>query len=191
MYQHLSEESEFNFLDFRRMEWSLGNDVVLCTEIRVCEPYKFKKCSNDEGKIWTKLASVVNSNEEVKFHVSHTGVCERYQGLKAKYLEKIKDEEKASGISPEVTELDKLLKEIAEKESLAEPSRKRDSTMKKNEEECKVADDLWKTTMESMAETKKRSMESEGEDTNVKQKRRSGSDAIEYLRERAEKEIKN
>ena len=50
--------------------------------------------------------------------------------------------------------------------------------------------DLRKTAMESMAETKKRSVESEEGDTSVKRKRRSGSDAVEYLRERAEKEIK-
>lgn len=196
MYQHLNEEREFkwslmyNFVAFRRMEWSLENDVVLCTEIRVREPYKFKKCSNERGKIWTEIASTLNSNKEVKFHVTQRGVRERYEGLKAKYLEKIKGEEKASGISPEVTELDKLLEEIVEKESLAESSRESDSTIKKNEEERKVAEDLRKTAMESMGETKKRSMESEGGDISVKRKRRSGSDAVEYLRERAEKEIK-
>ena len=36
------------------MEWSWQNDVLLCTEIRVREPYKFKKCSNERGKIWTE-----------------------------------------------------------------------------------------------------------------------------------------
>ena len=197
MYQHLKEEREFkwslmyNFVDFKRMEWSLENDVVLCIEIRVREPYKFKKCSDKRCKIWTEIASTLNSNEEVKFHVTQRGVRERYEGLKAKYLEKIKGEEKASGISPEVTELDKLLEEIVEKESLAESSRESDSTsIKKNEEERKVAEDLRKTAMESMGETKKRSVESEGGDISVKRKLRSGSDAVEYLRERAEKEIK-
>ena len=172
------------------MEWSRQNDVLLCTEIRVRQPYKFKKCSNERGKIWTEIASTLNSNEEVKFHVTQRGVRERYEGLKAKYLEKIKNEEKASGISPEVTELDSLLEEIIEKESLAESSRESDSAIKKNEEERKIAEDLRNTAMESMGETKKRSVESEEGDTSVKRKRRSGSDAVEYLRERAEKEIK-
>ena len=172
------------------MEWSRQNDVLLCTEIRVRQSYKFKKCSNERGKIWTEIASTLNSNEEVKFHVTQRGVRERYEGLKAKYLEKIKNEEKASGISPEVTELDSLLEEIIEKESLAESSRESDSAIKKNEEERKIAEDLRKTAMESMGETKKRSVESEEGDTSVKRKRRSGSDAVEYLREQAEKEIK-
>ena len=126
------------------MEWSRQNDVLLCTEItlRVRQPYKFKKCSNERGKIWTEIASTLNSNEEVKFHVTQRGVRERYEGLKAKYLEKIKNEEKASGISPEATELDSLLEEIIEKESLAESSRESDSAIKKNEEERKIAEDL-------------------------------------------------
>lgn len=62
--------------------------------------------------------------------------------------------------------------------------------IKKNEEERKIAEDLRKTAMESMRKTKKRSMESEEGDTIVKRRRRSGSNAVEYLRERAEKEIK-
>ena len=77
------------------MKSSRQNDVLLCTEIRVREPHRFKKCSNERGKIWTEIASTLNSNEEVKFHVTQRGVRERYEGLQAKYLEKIKNEEKA------------------------------------------------------------------------------------------------
>ena len=105
-------------------------------------------------------------------------------------MEKIKDKEKASGISPEVTELDSLLEEIIEKESFAESSRESNSTIKKNEEERRIEEDIRKTAMESMGETKRRSMESVDGDTSLKRKRRSGSDAVDYLRERAEKEIK-
>ena len=53
------------------------------------------------------------------------GVRERYEILKTKFLEKIKAEEKASGIFPEVTELDRLLEEVIEKENMAECSRER------------------------------------------------------------------
>ena len=77
---------------------------------------------------------MLNSNEEVQFHVTQKGVRERYEGLKAKYLDRIKTEEKASGILPEVTELYSLLEEIIEKENLAESSRGSDSAIKKNEE---------------------------------------------------------
>lgn len=174
MYQYLNEECEFkwslmyNFVVFRCMEWSLENDVVLCIEIRVCEFYKFKKCSNERGKIWIEIVLMFNSNKEVKFYVIQRGVCERYEGFKVKYLEKIKGEEKVSGIFFEVIEFDKLLEEIVEKESLVELLRESDLIIKKNEEECKVVEDLWKIVMESMGEIKKRLMESEGGDISVK-----------------------
>ena len=50
--------------------------------------------------------------------MSHRGVGKRYGVLKAKYFEKKKNEERAGGISPELTELDSLLIEKNEKESL-------------------------------------------------------------------------
>lgn len=55
-----------------------------------------------------------------KIHVTQRRVRERFEGLKAK---KIKNEERASGISQEHTELDSLMEEIIENESVAESSR--------------------------------------------------------------------
>ena len=105
-------------------------------------------------------------------------------------MERIKDEEKASGISPEVSELDRLFEEIIQKESLAKSSREGKSTIRKNKQDRKAAEDMQKTAMERMGETRKRSTESEDGDISVKRKLRSGSDAVNYLHERAEKEIK-
>ena len=105
-------------------------------------------------------------------------------------MERIKDEEKAGGISPEVSELDRLLEEIIEEESLVDSSREGESIIRKNEQNRKAAEDMRKTAMERMGETRKRSTESEGGDISVKRKQRGGSDAVDYLRERAKKEIK-
>ena len=171
------------------MEWTQVNDLLLCTEIRVREPYKFKKSSNERGKIWTEIAKTLNENQVIKFHVTQRGVRERYEILKTKFLEKIKAEENASGISPEVTELDRLLEEVIEKDNLAECSRESDKTIKKNEEDRKTAEGIRKTAMESIGETTKRSMEDEDGNV-VKRKRRSGSEAVDYLRERADMEMK-
>ena len=114
-------------------------------------PINWKKCSNERGKIWSEIVSTLNSNEEVKHHVTQRGIRERY--IKSKIFEKIKNEEKASGISSEVTEFDSLLEEIVEMESLAESSRESDSTIKKNEEERRIAEDLRKTAMKSSHST--------------------------------------
>ena len=53
------------------------------------------------------------------------------RGSKQNYMDRI-NEEKASGIFPEVTELYSLLEEVIEKENLAESSSRSDSTIKKN-----------------------------------------------------------
>ena len=57
---------------------------------------------------------------------------------------------KASGISPEVSELDRLLEEIIEKESLVDSSREGESVIRKNEQNRKAAEDMRKTAMERM-----------------------------------------
>ena len=68
--------------------------------------------------------------------------------------------------------------------------RESDKTIKKNEEDRKTAADFRKTGMplESIGETTKRSMEDEDGNV-VKRKRRSGSEAVDYLRERADMEM--
>jgi hypothetical protein len=98
------------------------------------EPYKYKKGSNDRGKLWTKIAETLNKNGEVKFKVGQRGVRERIERLQKKYQDQMKDEEAASGIEvDEQSELDVLISEIIEREKLAEESKDSDSTQKKIE----------------------------------------------------------
>ena len=122
------------------MEWSVRHDIALCTEIIIIEPYKRRKGSNERGKLWTEIANNLNELEEVQFRVNQRGVRERWEVLRSKYLEKMRNEERASGISPEATELDSLIEEILEKEKLAESSRNEDETVKKNDQERKTAE---------------------------------------------------
>lgn len=171
------------------MEWSLEHDVILMREILFIEPYKFKKGSNERGRLWTQVAECLNKVDEVKFKVKQRGVRERFEGLQSKYLEKIKNEERATGISPEQTELDQLIEEITEKERQAEATRETEDQTKKGEREREVAMDIRKKAMETFGETKKRLNEDEESGKSEKRKRRSGSDAVEYLREKSEKEM--
>ena len=39
------------------MEWTEKHDVVLCREVLVVEPFKFKKGSVEKGKVWTEIAA--------------------------------------------------------------------------------------------------------------------------------------
>ena len=116
------------------MEWTEIHDTLLCREVLLEEPYKYKKGSNEKGKKWSEIAEALNKNQEVKFKVTQRGVRERMERLQKKYLEKKKEEESASGIAvDDLTELETLIDEIIEEEKLAEEARDSEGTLKKIE----------------------------------------------------------
>lgn len=166
----------------------MEHDVLLCREILVCEPFKPPKGSVERGKIWTKIADTLNSLTTIRFKVNQRGVRERYERLRKKFLEKQREEEKASGISPEETELDSLLEEITDREKLADETR--DNTTKKAEADKNTAEEMRKLAMERVSETQKRGDEEGCSSTKKKRKRRSGNEAVEFLREKSEREMR-
>lgn len=171
------------------MEWTTRHDILLFREILVSEPYKFKKSSNERGKLWTMVANNLNKIVEVRFRVKQRGVRERFEGIQERYLQRVTAEVKASGISPEETEVDKLMEEITERVQLADASRENDDIKaKKAEKEQLVAQDIRQQAMETFGATRKRSVDgeaSEGGGKKEKRNRRSGSSAVDYLREKA------
>lgn len=98
------------------MEWTEVHDTLLCREVLLEEPYKYKKGSNEKGKKWTEIAEALSKSEEVKFKVTQRGVRERMERLQKKHLEKKKEEESASGIAvDDLTELETLIDEIIDR----------------------------------------------------------------------------
>ena len=169
------------------MEWTTTHDVSLCREILVEEFYKFKKGSNERGRIWTQISENLNSVTTVKFKVNQRAVRERFDLLLGRFRQQSREEAKASGISPEQTELDALLEEISEREKLAESTR--ESCSSKNvETDRKKAEEMRAQALERVGETKKRA--NEDCERKAKRQRRSGADVTEFLREKSEKELK-
>ena len=85
------------------MEWKEEHDLLLCREILVCRPYKFKERTVERGKIC----------ETAKFRVNKRSVRERFKLIKEKFKRKIREEENSSGIDVEPTsELEQALEEI-------------------------------------------------------------------------------
>ncbi|CAH3179702.1 unnamed protein product [Porites lobata] len=87
----------------------------------------------------------------------------------------MKDEEKASGINPEPTELEQALAEIIEMEEAAETEHQDGDGRRKEKDEADKhkAESMRKLAMEKLGETQKRAVE-EGEQDCQKKKRRSG-----------------
>ena len=92
-------------------------------------------------------------------------------------------EQKASGISPEMSELDVLMEELTGLEDLSEEEKANES-----EEQARVkALDMRKKAIEKLSETTSRKLQEENQPK--KKARRSTSDTTEYLKERNEAEI--
>ena len=100
----------------------------------------------------------------------------------------MREEESASGITvEEISELDALICEIIERERMAEEARESNANWKKNDVDKKTAEEMRKVAMERYGETRKRSEEEDNTDKKVK-RRKSGGDAVEFLREKAQME---
>ena len=98
------------------------------------------------------------------------------------------EEEKASGISPEQTELDLLLEEIIEKERAADEEVC--ENIRKTEEEKLKVSEVRQQAMEKLSESKKRKVVSEGEKQGRQKSRRSGTETVEFLKEQCAQELK-
>ena len=116
-------------------------------------------------------------------------VRDRYALLSRKYKKKMTEEERASGISPEMSEIDKLLEQIIERfeESDRESEDKGEQGERSKTEDRKRAEEMRKLSMEKLGETLKRKGEEDGGAT--PRKRASGSETIVYLREKAERDF--
>ena len=107
--------------------------------------------------------------------------------LIGRFRQQSKEEAKASGVSPEQTELGALLEEFSEREKLAESTR--ESWSSKNvETDRKKAQEICTQALERVGATKKRANK-DCEKKNPK-RQRSGADVTEFLREQSEKELK-
>ncbi|XP_068684790.1 inner centromere protein-like [Montipora foliosa] len=105
--------------------------------------------------------------------------------LERKYRKKIRAEERSSGISPdEPSELDELIQQIiALEESAPTDTCSKDKAEK---DDRAKAEDVRMKAMERLSQTKKRELEEDGEDK-PKRRRRTTGDAMEYPKERAQK----
>ena len=160
----------------------------LCREVLHDEPYQRKKGSNQRGEAWTQIAKRLSGSDELVFRVDQRGVRERMERLKTNYEAKMREEESASGITvEEISELDAFICEIIERQRMAEEARESNANWKKNDADKKTAEEMRKVAMERYGETRKRSEEEDNTDKKVKRKK-SGGDAVEFLREKAQME---
>ena len=166
----------------------------MCREVLDIEPYQFKLRSPERGKAWETISSHLNATSHPKFRVTPRSVRDRYNLLTKKFQVRLNREERASGISDDNSELDNLLEEILEKEKAAKEKLDNDDEDKKKSlaNEKAAAEDMRKRALERVGQTAKRKGKEEGpeaEKSKSRKSRKSTGEAMEYLKERASKEI--
>ena len=98
------------------MEWKTECDLLLLEEIVVSEPYRYKSSTRERGKIWEDITERRNANDAFKNRLGNKrAVRDRYTLLAKKFKKRMAEEERASGVSPEMSEQDKLLEQIIER----------------------------------------------------------------------------
>ena len=138
-----------------------------------------------DGQSWDKVAEALNLVQQLKFNVDQRGVRERYDKLKKAHQKHMREEERASEISPEMRELDEAIESIVELGAVAEKEvmEAQSAKNKCSETERETAESVRKRSMERLSQTKEReNLE------NPKKKRRSGRGMVEYLQEKEARE---
>ena len=82
-----------------KMVCSSGQNKLLCREILVTEPYKFKAGTQERGQAWDKVARELNVIHGIRFVADQSAVRERYAKIERDFKRKMAAEERASGIN--------------------------------------------------------------------------------------------
>ena len=111
--------------------------------------------------------------------------------LQKKHLEKNMEKESVSGIAvDEVSEFEGLIDEIIDREKLTEESRDNEGPLKKLEAEKEAAEQMRKEAMERFGQTRRRAdADAEGDEGRQNKRRRSGNDAVDFLREKQKRRM--
>ena len=173
------------------MTWDPYKDELMLREVLLLEPYKFKVRTKLRGAAWSKIAENLNKLDPQKFKVDQRSVRERFDVLKSQCTSELRKQETESGGNPEESEVMNAMESILENMKEAEriQNEKVSSKAENDEKEKAAAADMREKAMETFAESKKRKdLSSTEKETKAKKSRSSGSDTINYLREKAENE---
>ena len=127
------------------------HDVILVREMLTNSPFaNTKRGTVQRGRKWSKIVEHLLNFETLRFKVDQNGVRERYSLLAKTYRKKIRKEEGASGIStPELTKLDKALKDLIVREDEADRGTQKTAAQKRKvEDDKKDAEEIRKRSWE-------------------------------------------
>ncbi|CAB3998254.1 Hypothetical predicted protein [Paramuricea clavata] len=140
----------------------MEHNIIYCRDILLVNAFQSKNGSVERGSLWTQIADNMNSLVSPKFIVTQRSVREHLAVLQKKYQKKMRQEEEASGISPEKTVLDILLEEIYVAEQIETQKRNGEEKEKKTKRKRRSGGemvDYLKEKFESEQKVRKEEME--------------------------------
>ena len=142
-----------------RIQWTDEHHALLLREILATEPFKYKPRTQQRINLWNTVVAHLDDVTNPAFTVTQRAVKDKFCLLKEKHIAKEKEQDKASSIDVEETEIDVLLEEIIEKEkySQSEYKDKDEEHERKVEKGKATAAVMRQKVMESLGETLKRS----------------------------------
>ena len=126
------------------MDWTEKHELCLACE------------TVHRAQVWQQFADTLCSYDTATFTVSKHAVRDRYGIMSSKYRKKLSAKERAGGIEVEQTELQLLLEELIEQEDLSEEEG--NEAKRKTEQDKSKTQEIRKTAMENLGETKKRKL---------------------------------
>ena len=97
------------------------------------EPWNFKQGTTERKNVYENINASLNSLTQIKFKVTARSLRDRLRLLTDKCRKREPEEERASGISPEETEIDAALHEIVEHFNQAEETQIKSITREKGQ----------------------------------------------------------
>ena len=91
------------------MIWTEEHNILLCREVLVVEPYKFKLGSLERGHCWDTVAKNLNGLAQPSLMVDKTAVRDHFLKLIRDFERKMAKVQRASGIATETSELDEAV----------------------------------------------------------------------------------
>ena len=177
------------------MVWTDEKDELLLREILLFEPFQYKPRTKERGNAWKSIADNLNKLDGALFKVDQRAVRERFGTLRTRFESKNRDELKASGIAPEDDLIMDTVEEIVEKikEFESKHTEEEQSQNNKNEKEVQAASDMRQQALETFCQSRKRNADADSdsecdEKRKKKKARSSGSDTLNYLREKGERD---
>ena len=135
------------------MEWTNQHDTLFLREVRGSDLFETRKGSPERGKLWDEIATRLNNLTQCKFNVNKRSLRDRLNLLMSKFKAKNREEEKESGISPVIQEIDALLEELCEKEEEAKNKPSTGNKKQSLQKEKATAEKMRFKAMETMRET--------------------------------------